>query len=75
MEIKPGYKTTEFWVSVANAILMIGVGFGVITNEQQQSLSDAVAQAIIAGFALVAAIVPIIEYIRSRAAVKAAAKQ
>lgn len=67
---KPGYKTTEFWISVVNALLMIAVGFGVINAEQQDELSGAIGQAIVAGFALVAAIVPVIEYIRSRTAVK-----
>lgn len=67
---KPGYKTTEFWISAVNALLMIGVGFGVINAEQQDELSGAIGQAIVAGFALVAAIVPVIEYIRSRTAVK-----
>jgi tryptophan synthase alpha subunit len=70
MEIKPGYKTTEFWISIANALLMALVGFGVLSQEQSESLGAAVAQAIVAGFALVAAIVPVIEYIRSRTQVK-----
>lgn len=70
--MKPGYKTTEFWISTANAVIMVLVGLGVVSADQGETLGDSIASAIVAGFALVAAIVPVVEYIRGRTAVKAA---
>ena len=41
MEIKPGYKTTEFWVTLATAlvgpVVMVLVGFGVFSSDVDQA--------------------------------------
>jgi hypothetical protein len=76
MEIKPGYKTTEAWVTafvnIAAAILAILAVRGLITAEEQ-SVYLTLAQALIAGLApLVMAFVSG-RYINARAQVKAAA--
>jgi len=42
--MKPGYKTTEFWVTLLIQILGILVLFGVITPEQKGTLSEAIQQ-------------------------------
>jgi hypothetical protein len=42
--MKPGYKTTEFWVAlVAQAVSMLML-FGVITPEQSNVLNEAAGQ-------------------------------
>ena len=42
--MKPGYKTTEFWVTLIVQLLGILVLFGVITPEQQSTLAEAAQQ-------------------------------
>lgn len=41
---KPGYKTTEFWVTVAIQLVGLAGIFGYITPEQQNVLTDAAIQ-------------------------------
>ncbi len=41
---KPGYKTTEFWVTVVCQILGILALAGVISPEQNTALADGVSQ-------------------------------
>lgn len=67
MDIKPGYKTTEFWMTIANAVFMVLVAVGVLTQEDAQELETLVA-------GLIAAIVPLMAYIFSRAIVKTVQK-
>ena len=43
-ETKPGYKTTEFWVTVVCQILGILALAGVISPEQNTVLADGVTQ-------------------------------
>jgi hypothetical protein len=39
--MKPGYKTTEFWLAIASQLLGILVVLGVITPEQQDAFAGA----------------------------------
>lgn len=41
---KPGYKTTEFWVTLVIQVIGIAVLFGWITPEQRDTLVQAVQQ-------------------------------
>uniref|UniRef100_A0A6M3KTB0 Uncharacterized protein n=1 Tax=viral metagenome TaxID=1070528 RepID=A0A6M3KTB0_9ZZZZ len=65
MELKPGYKTTEFWTVMANAVFMALVSFGLI----EQASADALLALIVT---LIAAVLPMVLYIWSRTQVKAA---
>lgn len=64
--MKSGVKTSEFWVSVIISILGVLVALGVITPEQQGTLSESIQQ--IAGAIMAAA--PIVGYALSRGAAK-----
>lgn len=64
--MKPGYKTTEFWVTLIVQILGILVLLGVITPEQQDALAKAVAQ----GAGAIAMALSAFGYARSRGQAK-----
>jgi len=42
--IKEGYKTTEFWVSLATAVFGVLVTLGIFTSDQATDLVKAVQQ-------------------------------
>jgi len=63
MEAKPGYLTTEFWLTVANTVFMALVAFGVVGQEQANDLQALVVP-------LIGAIIPLGLYILGRAFVK-----
>jgi len=64
--IKPGWQTTEFWLTILNTVLMALVGFNVL----QQDAADNVAA--LAG-PIIAAVLPIVVYIVGRSLVKRSA--
>lgn len=67
--LKPGFLTTEFWVTAIVSILSVLAGFGVIGPQDQTQLMEA-AKAIVGG---VSAVLFILHYIESRKALKTAA--
>jgi len=71
-DLKPGYKTTEFWLTVAVQVLPLLVIFNVLSQPEAETLAQSIEQATQAIAALVAAIVPIWRYVESRKAVKIA---
>lgn len=62
-EVKPGLKTTEFWLTILNAVFMALVGFGAIGEVEANEFKDLAAP-------LVAAVLPIVVYVWGRAQVK-----
>lgn len=64
--IKPGWQTTEFWLTILNTVLMALVSFNVL----QQDAADNVAA--LAG-SIIAAVLPIVVYIVGRSLVKRSA--
>lgn len=62
--MKSGYKTTEFWLTIANTVFMALVAFGVVGQEQANEIENLVAP-------LIGAVVPLALYIWSRTQVKA----
>ena len=60
--MKSGIKTSEFWITIANTVLMVAVAFG-LSQEEADSLAAVIAP-------LVAAVLPIVAYILSRAHIK-----
>ena len=73
-ELKPGYKTTEFWLTVAVQILPMLVIFNVLSQPEADTLSQSIQQAVQAVAALATALAPIWRYIESRKAVKLGSK-
>jgi len=71
---KPGYKTTEFWLTVAVQILPMLVIFNVLSQPEADTLSQSIQQAVQAIAALITALAPIWRYIESRKAVKLGGK-
>lgn len=64
--MKPGYLTTEFWITLVAQAVNIAVQLGWVGAGEAGTLKDALTQ-VIAG---VVAIVSLVEYVRSRTALK-----
>ena len=70
--MKPGYKTSEFYVTIFAALGSLAVAFGVLQQAEADSLVSAIGQVASAIIVLVGAVAPVIAYIKSRAEIKAA---
>ena len=70
--MKEGYKTTEFWMTLAANAVAILVLFGVFTPEESGQVQDGLSNAIEAVAALVVSLGTVWKYIESRTAVKTA---
>jgi hypothetical protein len=66
MEIKPGIKTTEFWLTAVKSVLTILLAAGVVTQVDADNLGEAVGAAIAAVGVFAANAVVVMEYIKSR---------
>jgi hypothetical protein len=64
--MKPGYTTTEFFLTVLSLLLSALMSFGVLTNDEANQWYDLVAP-------VVTATVPLVIYIWTRAKLKVAA--
>jgi len=67
MDIKEGWKTTEFWVSISTALVGVGVAFGFFTPAESTQLMSSISQ-IVGGLMT---IVPVVAYAISRGNAKA----
>lgn len=65
-EIKPGYKTTEFWITMVQSIAGIAVTVGVFTPD----IADTLVKGITSVVGGVVAIISVVSYIRGRTEVK-----
>lgn len=63
--MKPGIKTTEFWMTLVTTILMVLAAFGIVGQEEATEIKD------LAG-PLVASVLPVVAYVWSRTQVKKA---
>ena len=70
--MKPGYKTSEFYVTIFAALGSLAVAFGVLAQAEADRLSTAIGQLASAIIVLVGAVQPIVAYVKGRAEVKAA---
>ena len=43
---KPGYKTTEAWISLLSSLLLVAVSYGLLTQAQADDLVGLVAPAL-----------------------------
>lgn len=72
-EVKPGYKTTEFYIVIIGSVLSIAVAAGVLSGQEAQEITIASTEVINALTALAGALAPIlgtVAYIWSRTRVK-----
>lgn len=75
MTEKPGWKTTEFWLSLIAQAAPVLVILGVLDASEADALNTALADAVKATFALLASVGVIWKYIESRTRVKEASKK
>jgi hypothetical protein len=68
--MKPGYQTSEFWISLASQALGLLVLLHVITPEAQGTLATPIANAVTAAFTIFASAQVVKHYIASRTAIK-----
>ncbi len=68
--MKPGVKTSEFWLTLLAQVLPVLAISGVLTGEEVETLNQAIIEAVKVIGALVVALVPIWRYIESRTKVK-----
>lgn len=68
--MKPGIKTTEFWLTLGAQIIPILVLLGVFTSEEGLAAQEAWVKLIETVFAAIASVVPIAMYIYSRTKIK-----
>ena len=72
--MKPGWKTTEFWMTIVTTLLALAVTFGVITPQDSDELQVALSKCIGAAVVFVTSAYTIVMYIRSRLTLKALEK-
>jgi len=70
--MKPGFKTSEFWLTVLAGVFGVVVLFGALTGSEADSIVAAVELLIKSVTGLVVALAPLIAYIKGRAEVKQA---
>lgn len=66
METKPGYKTTEFWLTLVTTVASLAVALGYVTPDQSAQAQTAIGQ-IVGG---VVALVGLVRYIAGRETAK-----
>jgi hypothetical protein len=59
MKVKPGYKTTEFYAVLLNAVMMVLVAAGVVTQEEATEWENLVIP-------VVGAVIPLVVYTLGR---------
>lgn len=70
LDPKPGWKTTEFWISVAAQILAVVVLLGLMSQSDSETVGQAISQSIEAVGVIVANAAIILGYIKSRTTAK-----
>ena len=70
--IKPGWQTTEFWLSLGTIAAAVGVQMGFINGADVTKFTDGWSQTVTAAFTLVAQLYMAISYLKSRQALKVA---
>ena len=58
-----GYKTSEFWLTMANTVIMAVVAFGIVDQADAEKFSALLAP-------VIGAVVPLAAYVWSRTQVK-----
>lgn len=74
MDPKPGWQTTEFWLSLATSVITVLVVTGLLKPTDQNKIAEAVNGVITSIFAVVAHGAVVYKYIHERSAIKKAGK-
>jgi hypothetical protein len=69
--MKPGYKTTEFWTTVASQGLALLTVVGVLSTADAANLGGEISKAITAASVLAVSGWNVVSYIKSRTQIKA----
>lgn len=64
--MKPGYKTTEFYMPTITAVLGLLVSLGLLTTELADGVATAIMAAVPAMAGLIGAVALAVQYIRTR---------
>ncbi len=67
---KPGWMTSEFWLSLATQVVAVLVLTGVIKPGDQQTILGATANIVTGVFAIVSSTITLLTYIQGRNALK-----
>lgn len=73
--MKPGYQTTEFWLTFAKMVLTVLVASGVVKAADSETLAGQITNAVTALGVVLANGYAVAQYARSRADVKSLAKK
>ncbi len=68
--MRPGWKTTEFWLSLLTQVLALFTVLGFITGAEAKTLEDALSKCIAAVFLFAANAYIVVSYIKGRVALK-----
>lgn len=68
--MKPGYLTTEFWLTLSAQVIPLLVIFGLIPDSDKDSVGQFISSAIAQASAFIASAIAIWKYIQSRLEVK-----
>lgn len=68
--MKPGYRSTEFWLSLVSQLLAFGLLLGFIGINESRMLEETLGKGVVAVFTLLGSAKVVIEYIRSRTKLK-----
>jgi hypothetical protein len=68
--MKPGWKTSEFWVVVVTKLLALLAVTGAISTADEQKLAQTCTMTVVAVFTIIAAAKVLVAYIQGRSTVK-----
>ena len=72
MSPKPGYATTEFWLTLISQLIPILVLTGLLTPDDATGVQSGLETAVTTGFAFGQAIITLVTYVWGRVKVKTA---
>lgn len=73
-DLRPGWRSSEFWATLAGLLVSALVMFGVVKPHEHQEVAETVTQCVAAAVALVTAAAPLVTYIKSRTHLKSLEK-
>lgn len=68
--IKPGWKTTEFWITLSGQAVAVLVVLGVIKPTESATIGDSISKAVESVFALLISGATILSYVSGRVRLK-----
>lgn len=71
--MKPGYKTSELWAVIVGSILTVLVPLGILSQADANTITEALPYIAAVVSIVVGVVKMVLEYVRSRTAVKTAA--